>query len=130
MRKCSHCRERRLYAEKVGWRGGVCGRCNEGYRKKALINRQAKIEGWRADATPVECTTCHEVKPYGRGWSIQVCPACTAVYSKAQHRAVQSDPERAAHRREKRREAAAKRRERAQGADSSPSSPAGDGQGG
>ena len=126
MRKCSHCREWQLYADIVGWRGGVCGRCNEGYRKKALVNRQAKIEGWRADATPVECTTCHGVQPYGVGWSLKVCPSCVAVYSKAQQEAVAADPERAAHRRAMRNEAARKRRERAYGGDSAAPSPEGD----
>ena len=125
MRKCSHCKQRLVYAEKYGWRGGVCGRCNDGYRKKALANRQAQTAEWRETGAMITCTRCGEASSYGTGWSIKVCPACVSIHSKAQAVKVAADPERLAHRRAMRNEAR-RRRESAQGGDSAPPSPAGD----
>ena len=126
MVKCSHCREWFLYAEKIGWRGGVCGRCAQRYRVKAQANRKAQLAEWRETGAMVTCTTCGVASAYGTGWSIRVCPSCVAVYSKAQQEAVAADPERLAHRRAMRREAARKRREKSHGGVSGTPSPTGD----
>ena len=133
-KKCTHCRQRSIYHPREKWKGDICGRCHKKFRKRSLSNRKAKTAEWRENATPIECRTCLETSPYGRGWDWNQCPPCVAKRAKAAYVAIKGDPERLAHRRALQAEAAVRRavkrnqksRESAPGPDSGTPSPAGD----
>ena len=92
-RKCSHCGKRRPYTVKEGWRGGVCGKCQQGYRKKADAAQKEKRRQWRETAAPVNCRQCHQVKPYGRGWNGRLCPQCQSVQAAERYARTKANPE-------------------------------------
>ena len=112
LQTCSRCKRRRPYNRKEGWRGNICGRCQQAFRDKAEVNAKARIAEWWANATPVKCNTCHETKAYGVGWDRRRCPQCQAVRAAAKYAEVTADPERFAHRKAKQEEARRQREKR------------------
>ena len=112
MKTCSRCKQRSPYSRPFGWRGDVCGRCQVGYRRTSNNRREAKEKEWRANATPVECRTCHENKPYGVGWNGRLCRECQAVRAAKQYAEVKASPERLRARKAKQEEARRRRQAR------------------
>ena len=112
LRNCSHCRKSRPYNRKEFFRGSVCRKCYQSYQRKADANEKEKFRLWRENATPVECRTCHQVKPYERGWDGRLCRECQAIRAKQTYEAVKASPERLRNRNAKQ-DAARRRRQQA-----------------
>ena len=94
LRTCSHCKRRLPYNRQQFKRGSICLKCWAGYREKAKQNEKAKFRLWRENAIPVECRTCGETKPYGRGWDGRLCPQCHSERMKKQYAEVKASPKR------------------------------------